>query len=318
MADSVLSGKGKNNHANEETYTVGSYTLELSYCRDVKTTKELNVKLKLTDKTTFKEFSDIIPTNVFSSKFHESKKMLQRFFTHADHYFFSIEKQPNALNLYFRVSMEDVTLKDIAINLPCTRELTEIEQLRLEVANLKEVCFAQLAARTSEIEEWKQRMTLAMERSQKMERYFLEMHTNWYPGARLLAKGPMLIQISGNNLECTLETIAPGSDGSGNQDLTPFYKLKRLELQGITTIEAINECVEELVLRKSPTLVSLKGIEKMPNLKTLSFDECPQLNPKHLFEISHQITTFYARACPTILEMKDILKSKGIKYKPFV
>jgi len=215
--------------------------------------------------------------------------------------------------------MEDVTLKDIAITLPCTRELTEIEQLRLEVTNLKEVCFAQLAARTTEIEEWKQRTTLAMERSQKMERYFLEMHTNWYNGGgRLLTKGSKWFQISGNNFECSVETIHVAVDNSGNQDLTPFYKLKRLELQGITTIEAINESVEELVLRKCPSLVSLKGIEKMPNLKTVSFDECPQLKPNHLFAISHQITTFYSRACPTILEMKDILKSKGIKYKPFV
>lgn len=306
-----------------ETYNFKNHEVFVEYIKGLD--REKNVSIKMVDQKNYKEYHGSFPFTVFSSKLSDVKKMLSRFFSFTPNYSLSVKKENTVLTLYFRVSIEDITMKEFELQLPCTRELTEVEQLRLEVSHLKECAVADLEAKTAEMEEWKQRVDITLKHMAKMERYFLAMNARLRSGCNnYICQNNSFITVSlpnstGAQQAFSLDSERLSLNGATALNVEPFYNLKRLECSATTNLTGVcNEFVEELVLSKCPGLKDLKGIEGMPNLKTISFDECPLLNPSHLFDIEHQITEIYARACPNILELKDDLKTHGISYKPFV
>ena len=307
-----------------ETYIYNHHEVFVDYVREREhehdNKKILKVSIKMVDQNNYKEFQNTFPITLFSSKVGDVKKMISRFFSAIPNYSIYIMKEPASLTLFFRVSLEGIVMKEIEIQLPCTRVLTEVEQLRLEVSRLKECAVAELAVKMTEIQEWKKRVEESLKHAAKMEQFFLNMHTKLHSACdNYVFADPVTINLNttegGRRVGINVDRL---SLQSIVYELTPFFNLKRLEYTGIDSLCIRNEFVEELVLIKCKTLLYLEGIETMPNLKTISFDECPMLNPSHLFEIEYQITVIYARACPTLVGFKDELEARGIAYKPFV
>lgn len=98
--------------------------------------------------------------------------------------------------------------------------------------------------------------------------------------------------------------------------LQPFYNLKRIKQSGIQDVlpDALeNVFVEELHLVSSQDL-DLKGIEKMPYLRTLTFENCKNIFLQRLFSTTtHNIQTIYAINTPCLLQYKSKLKTIDIE-----
>lgn len=97
--------------------------------------------------------------------------------------------------------------------------------------------------------------------------------------------------------------------------LQPFFNLKRIKQTGIQDIlpDALeNVFVKELHLVSSQDL-DLRGIEKMPNLQTLTFENCKNIFLERFLKVSHNIKTIYAINTPCLLQYKSSLEEKGIE-----
>ena len=96
--------------------------------------------------------------------------------------------------------------------------------------------------------------------------------------------------------------------------LPVLYKLKRLHQHRVFNAlpqSFENNFVEELHLSSSEDL-DLKGIEKMPSLRTLVFEDCKNIFLDHLLNTTHSIDYIYAINTPCLLQYEDKLKAANI------
>lgn len=91
--------------------------------------------------------------------------------------------------------------------------------------------------------------------------------------------------------------------------LQPFFNLKRIKQSGIK--DALPEALENLFVKElhlvSSQDLDLQGIEKMPSLRTLTFENCKNIFLDRLFTTTHNIDTIYTINTPCLLQYKSRL-----------
>jgi hypothetical protein len=106
-----------------------------------------------------------------------------------------------------------------------------------------------------------------------------------------------------NGVDIDTELI---QDSSVVMCLAAFYNLKTLRQTAVKEITWENLFVQELHIIKSDNL-HLNGIEKLPNLRTLKFENCKNVYLDYLFEVPNKIERIHAINTPSVAAYKERL-----------
>lgn len=164
-------------------------------------------------------------------------------------------------------------------------------------------------SRINELETWRSYL-LQMNRMVTSDKDIINVCIKRDPGLQQFRVGCFTETFCMTKIPIETETIKQPI----HQCLPAFYNLKKIEQESIKNAlpEALsNEFVETLHLRNSEDL-DLRGIEKMPRLKTLIFENCKNIFLEHLSNISHSVVHIVSINTPCLLRYKAKMETEGI------
>lgn len=199
---------------------------------------------------------------------------------------------------------------DSFLKTPFNQMKTQVNELEKNIADLRKNV---------------QNLEINIENLQRLNSYYLDMHK-----LGTGSSGEMNVCIRRqkmyptNGLSCFVGTFCDEFISIETESiehkiaecLPAFYNLKRVRQGGIT--DKIPDFLENLFVEElhltSATELELDGIEKMPNLRTLTFENSKNVFLEYLFEYPHKIVRIYAINSPCLYVYRERLEDAGIEF----